>query len=89
MRSRALRKAGHSLRFVTNNSTRPRSRLAPSSCEMGFTLEDDELQTTPGAAARELAGKRVLALVMAAIVPDLDCARSRGPRRGGGAHRGM
>ena len=39
---------------------------------MGFALDDDELQTTPGAAARELAGKRVLALVMAAIVPDLD-----------------
>jgi HAD superfamily hydrolase (TIGR01458 family) len=39
---------------------------------MGFELEDGELQTTPGAAARELAGKRVLALVMAAIVPDLE-----------------
>ena len=39
---------------------------------MGFALEDDELQTTPGAAARELTGKRVLALVMAAVVPDLD-----------------
>ena len=39
---------------------------------MGFTLEDDELQTTPRTAARELAGKRVLALVMAAVVPDLD-----------------
>ena len=39
---------------------------------MGFALEDSELQTTPGAAARELAGKRVLALVMSAIVPDLD-----------------
>ena len=39
---------------------------------MGFELEDAELQTTPGAAARELEGKRVLALVMAAIVPDLD-----------------
>ena len=45
------------------------SRLAEELREMGFTLEDDELQTTPGAAARELAGKRVLALVMAAIVP--------------------
>ena len=67
-----LRRAGHSLRFVTNNSTRPRSRLAEELREMGFTLEDDELQTTPGAAARELAGKRVLALVMAAVVPDLD-----------------
>ena len=39
---------------------------------MGFILEDDELQTTPGAAARELSGKRVLALVMPAVVPDLD-----------------
>jgi len=39
---------------------------------MGFTLEDDELQTTSSAAARELKGKRVLALVMAAVVPDLD-----------------
>jgi HAD superfamily hydrolase (TIGR01458 family) len=67
-----LRRAGHALRFVTNNSTRPRSRLADELREMAFTLEDDELQTTPGAAARELAGKRVLALVMAAIVPDLE-----------------
>jgi HAD superfamily hydrolase (TIGR01458 family) len=67
-----LREAGHTLRFVTNNSTRPRARLAAELREMGFTLEDEELQTTPGAAARELAGKRVLALVMAAIVPDLD-----------------
>jgi HAD superfamily hydrolase (TIGR01458 family) len=67
-----LRAEGHALRFVTNNSTRPRSRLAEELREMGFTLEDDELQTTPRAAARELSGKRVLALVMAAIVPDLD-----------------
>ena len=67
-----LRRAGHLLRFVTNNSTRPRVRLAEELREMGFELEDTELQTTSGAAARELAGKRVLALVMAAIVPDLD-----------------
>ncbi len=39
---------------------------------MGFAIEDTELQTPAGAAARELEGKRVLALVMAAIVPDLD-----------------
>lgn len=67
-----LRDAGHTLRFVTNNSTRPRARLAQELRDMGFALEDDELQTTPGAAARELDGKRVFALVMAAIVPDLD-----------------
>src|SRR3990172_6534411 len=67
-----LRRSGHALRFVTNNSTRPRSRLAAELRDMGFELDDGELQTTPGAAARELAGKRVLALVMAAIVPDLE-----------------
>ncbi len=67
-----LRRAGHALRFVTNNSTRPRARLAEELREMGFILEDAELQTTPGAAARELSGKRVLALVMPAVVPDLD-----------------
>jgi HAD superfamily hydrolase (TIGR01458 family) len=67
-----LRRAGHALRFVTNNSTRPRARLADELREMGFTVEADELQTTPGAAVRELAGKRVLALVMPAIVADLE-----------------
>src|SRR5918995_2711929 len=67
-----LRRAGHSLRFVTNNSTRPRARLAEDLREMGFTLEPEELQTTPGAAVRELEGKRVLALVMPAIVADLE-----------------
>jgi HAD superfamily hydrolase (TIGR01458 family) len=67
-----LRRVGHVLRFVTNNSTMPRARLAEELRRMGLELENDELQTTPGAAARELAGKRVLALVMAAIVPDLD-----------------
>jgi HAD superfamily hydrolase (TIGR01458 family) len=67
-----LRRAGHALRFVTNNSTRPRVRLAEELRAMGFRLEDAELQTPPRAAVRELAGKRVLALVMSAIVPDLE-----------------
>ncbi len=67
-----LRKAGHAMRFVSNNSTRPRHLLAEELRGMGFAIEDSELQTTPSAAARELAGKRVLALVMAAVVPDLD-----------------
>ncbi len=39
---------------------------------MGIQLDDDELQTTPRAAARALQGKRVLALTMPAIVPDLE-----------------
>jgi HAD superfamily hydrolase (TIGR01458 family) len=60
------------MRFVSNNSTRPRHLLAEELRGMGFAIEDSELQTTPSAAARELAGKRVLALVMAAVVPDLD-----------------
>jgi HAD superfamily hydrolase (TIGR01458 family) len=67
-----LRRSGHDLRFVTNNSTRPRVKLAEELRTMGFELEDDELQTTPRAAARELAGRRVYALVMSAIVPDLE-----------------
>ena len=67
-----LRDAGHALRFVSNNSTRPRARLAEELRRMEFTLEDLELQTPAGAAARELAGKRVLALAMTSIVPDLD-----------------
>ena len=67
-----LRRGGHALRFVTNTSTRPRARLAEELREMGFTVEAEELQTTPGAAVRELAGKRVLALVMPGIVSDLD-----------------
>jgi len=67
-----LRAAGHALRFVTNNSTRPRSLLAEELRAMGFALDDSELQTTPGAAVRELEGKRVLALVMPSVVSDLD-----------------
>ena len=38
---------------------------------MGFELEEAELQTTGVAAARALAGKRVLALTMAAVLEDL------------------
>jgi HAD superfamily hydrolase (TIGR01458 family) len=67
-----LRSAGHRLRFVTNNSTTPRAALAEELRGLGFSLEDDELQTTPRAAARELAGKRVLALVMSGVVDELD-----------------
>ena len=68
----ALRDAGHTLRFVTNNSTRPRAQLTEELCRMGFDLTEDELQTPARAAARELRGKRVFALVMSGVVPDLD-----------------
>jgi len=67
-----LRENGHRLRFVTNNTTRPRAELAGDLRALGIALEDEELQTTPRAAARALEGKRVLALTMAAIVPDLE-----------------
>ena len=67
-----LRQPGHALRFVTNNSTRLRATLAEELRLLGFDLGDAELQTTPRAAASELAGKRVFALVMGAIVPDLE-----------------
>ena len=67
-----LRDAGHRLRFVTNNTTRSRAQLAQELRDMGIPLEDEELQTTALVAARELRGKRVLALTMEALVPDLD-----------------
>ena len=69
---RQLRENGHRLRFVTNNTTHRGDRSAGELRELGFELDDDELQTTALAAARELAGKRVLALTMAAVLEDLD-----------------
>jgi ribonucleotide monophosphatase NagD (HAD superfamily) len=68
---RALREDGHRLRFVTNNTTRARLRLGEELRSYGIELEPEELATTPVAAARLLAGKRVLALTMAAVREDL------------------
>ena len=67
-----LRRQGHRLRFVTNNTTRARATLAAELRANGIELDDEELQTTAAGAARALAGKRVFALVMAALVEDLD-----------------
>jgi HAD superfamily hydrolase (TIGR01458 family) len=67
-----LRELGHRLRFVTNSTTRSRADLAQDLRGFGITVEDGEVQTTQGAAARALAGRRVLALVMDAIVGDLE-----------------
>ena len=67
-----LRDNGHRVRFVTNDTTRPRRELADELRELGVELADDELQTPPRAAARTLEGRRVLALTMAAIVEDLE-----------------
>jgi HAD superfamily hydrolase (TIGR01458 family) len=68
---RALRADGHRLRFVTNNTTRARGQLADDLRGLGVELATEELTTTPAAAARLLAGKRVLALTMAAVQADL------------------
>jgi HAD superfamily hydrolase (TIGR01458 family) len=67
-----LREDGHRLRFVTNNTTSSRADLAEDLRALGVTLDDEELETTPRAAARALSGKRVLALTMAAIRPELE-----------------
>jgi ribonucleotide monophosphatase NagD (HAD superfamily) len=66
-----LREAGHRLRFVTNNTTRARKDLAFELQRIGIDLEEEELQTTPIAAARALKGRRVLALTMPRIIDDL------------------
>lgn len=68
---RELREDGHRLRFVTNNTTRARRKLCEELQSLGLELEADELATTPLAAARLLAGKRVLALTMEAVREDL------------------
>jgi HAD superfamily hydrolase (TIGR01458 family) len=67
-----LRAAGHRLRFVTNNTTRARTQLADELRALGVELEDEELQTTPRAAAHALKGRRVLAMTMAAILGGAD-----------------
>jgi len=67
-----LRRQGHRLRFVTNNTTLSRATLAEELRSYGIELDDSELQTTAAAAARALAGKRVFALVIAALVEDLE-----------------
>jgi HAD superfamily hydrolase (TIGR01458 family) len=67
-----LRHGGHRLRFLTNNTTQSRRQLAETIRSFGVDVADDELQTTPVAAARVLAGRRVLALTMPAIREDLE-----------------
>jgi len=69
---RRLRADGHRLRFVTNSTTMSRRQLGESLRAMGFVLDDEELQTTGGVAARVLKGKRVLALTMPGILDDLE-----------------
>lgn len=67
-----LREGGHRIRFVTNNTTRARARLAEELRAIGFELDEDEIETTPLAAAKGLEGSRVLALTMAAVRSDLE-----------------
>ena len=69
---RRLRASGHRIRFVTNTTTRSRARLAEELRTAGIEVEDEEVQTAAAAAVSALRGKRVLALVMHALVGDLD-----------------
>jgi HAD superfamily hydrolase (TIGR01458 family) len=68
---RALRADGHRLRFVTNNTTRARARLARELEGIGIELDEDEVSTTPIAAGKLLEGMRVLALTMSSVREDL------------------
>jgi len=69
---RRLHAAGHRLRFVTNSTVMSRRQLGEVLRGMGFPIEDEELQTAGGVAARVLAGKRVLALTMPGLLDDLE-----------------
>jgi HAD superfamily hydrolase (TIGR01458 family) len=67
----ALRKGGHALRLVTNNTTRARWKLAAELRSLGIDVAEDEIATTPLAAGRALAGLRVFALTMDSVKEDL------------------
>ncbi len=69
---RRLRTYGHRVRFVTNSTIMSRKQLGEMLRGMAFVLDDEELQTTGGVAARVLKGKRVLALTMPGILDDLE-----------------
>ena len=69
---RRLRDNGHRLRFVTNTTVRSRAQLGEMLRSHGIELEDDEIQTSAGAAVNVLRGRRVLALTMHALVHDLE-----------------
>ncbi|HUZ15052.1 MAG TPA: TIGR01458 family HAD-type hydrolase [Gaiellaceae bacterium] len=69
---RELRAAGHRLRFVTNATTRSKAQLATELQAMGIELDVSEVQTTADAAVAALRGKRVVALVMHALIGDLE-----------------
>ncbi len=69
---RRLRANGHRLRFVTNTTTRSKAQLAAELRGLGVDLDESEVQTTADAAVAALRGRRVLALVMHALVGDLD-----------------
>ncbi len=66
-----LREDGHRLRFVTNTTTRSRAALCADLNGFGIEVQEQEVQTTADAAVQALKGKRVLALVMQALVDDL------------------
>jgi len=66
-----LRRDGYPLRFLTNNTTRARRQLVEELRGIGLGLEEDEVETTPRAAALLLAGLRVFPLTMAAVREDL------------------
>ena len=69
---RRLRAAGHRIRFVTNSTTMSRAQLGKQLRDVGFALDDAELQTTGGVASSVLSGKRVLALTMPGLLDDLE-----------------
>ena len=68
---RALREEGHALRFVTNNPTRARWKLAAELRSLGIDVGADDISTTPIAAGKLLKGLRVLALTMDSVKEDL------------------
>ena len=67
-----LRAGGHRLRFVTNTTMHSKAQLADELRREGIEVADAEVQTAADAAVAALRGRRVLALVMEALVGDLE-----------------
>ena len=69
---RRLRDGANRIRFLTNNTVRSRAKLVAELRSLGFDVEEDDVETTPLAAGRLLAGLRVLPVTMPSVHADLE-----------------
>lgn len=66
-----LRTSGMDVRYVTNTTRTPRSRVQRKLRDLGYPAEEEEIFTPAIAAARLLRGRRCMALVDESLLEDL------------------